>query len=66
MTQFFDHFKSRVALQFINGISRVLQTVVNYFNGTIILTFAKPALLVLFVIFDLNLNDLEYVMLLFG
>ena len=66
MTQFFDHFKSRVASQFINGISRVLQTVVNYFNGTIIFTFAKPALLVLFVIFDLHLNDLEYVMLLFG
>ena len=34
-------FKSRVTLQFINGISRVLQKLLKYLNGTTIFTFAN-------------------------
>ena len=61
MTQFSDQSKSRVTSQFINAISTVLQKLLQYFHGTIIFMFAMPALLVLSVILDLNLNDLEFV-----
>ena len=66
MTQFPEQFKSRVTSQFINCVSRVLQKLLKYFNGTTIFTFAVPGLLVLSVIFYLNLSDLESVMFSFG
>ena len=63
MAQFSDQSRSKVTSKFINGISRVLQKLLQYFSGKTIFTFAIPALLLLSVILDLNLNDLESVML---
>ena len=34
ITQFSDHVKIRLIWQLINGISRVLQKLLKYFNGT--------------------------------
>ena len=49
----------------MGDISRVLQTLVKYFNGAIISTsFVLPAAGVFPVIFILDLNDSDYVMLL--
>ena len=46
--------------QLFNGISRVLQKLLKYFNGTIISTsFALPSARIFPVIFILDLNDLE-------
>ena len=48
----------RFIWQLINGISRVLQKLLKYFNGTAISTyFELPSSGVLPVIFALNLND---------
>ena len=53
--------------QLINGISRVLQKLLKYFNGTIILTFfVLPVAGVFPVTFILDLSDSDYVMLSFG
>ena len=53
-----DHVKKRLTSQLINSISRVLQTLLKYFNGTIILTsFVLPPAGVLPVIFTLDLKD---------
>ena len=49
--------KKRLTSQLINGISRFLQKLLKYFNGTIILTsFVLPPAGVLPVIFTLVLN----------
>ena len=57
----------RLTSQIINGISRVLQKLLKYFNGTIISTpFVLPSAGALPVIFILDLNDSESVKLSFG
>ena len=66
ITQFTDQVRSRVISQFISGISRVLHKLLKYFHGRAICTFTVPGLPVLFVSFDLNLNDSEFVILSFG
>ena len=61
-----DHVKIRLTSQLINSISRVLQKLLKYFNGTIISTsFVLPAAGVFPVIFILDLNDSDCVMLSF-
>ena len=43
ITHFLDQVKSRLISQLINGISRVVQMLLKYFNGTAILTsFVLP------------------------
>ena len=67
LTQSLDHVEIRLTSQLINGISRVLQKLLKYFNGTIISTFFVFLLLGVFpVIFTLNLNDSEFGMLSLG
>ena len=62
-----DHVKRSSTSQFINGISRVLQKLLKYFNGTITSTsFVFPLLGVFPVIFTLYLNDSELTKLSFG
>ena len=57
----------RLISQLIKGISRVLQKLLKYFNGTIISTsFVLPSAGVFPIIFILDLNDLEAVKLSFG
>ena len=57
----------RLDSQLINGISRVLQNLLKYFNGTIISTsFVLPLAGVFPVIFILDLNYFESVKLSFG
>ena len=57
----------RLTSQLVNGISRVLQELLKYFNGTIISTsFVLPSAGVFPVIFILDLNDSEPVKLPFG
>ena len=57
----------RSTSQLFYGISRVLQKLLKYFNGTIISTpFALPSLGVFPVIFILDLNDSESVKFSFG
>ena len=52
------HVKMRLFSQLINGISRVLQKLLKYFNGTIISTsIILTSAGVFSVIFILNLND---------
>ena len=59
--------KMRLISQLINGISRILQKLLQYFNGTAISTsFALPSAGVFPVIFILDLNDSESIELLFG
>ena len=54
----------RLISQLINGISRVLQKLIKYINGTDISTFLLLSLLGLFpVILILGLNDLEFTVL---
>ena len=51
----------RLISQLIKGISRVLQKLLKYFNGTTILTsFVLPVAGVFPVILILNLNDSDY------
>ena len=67
MTQVDDHVKKRLTSQLINGISRVLQKLLKYSNGTIILTsFVLPPAGVLPITFTLDLNDSEFAKLSFG
>ena len=67
ITQDSDHVKIRLTSQLINGISRVLQKLLKYFNGTIISTsFVLPAAGVFPVVFILDLNDSDCVMLSLG
>ena len=56
----------RLISQLINGVSRVLQKLLKYFNGTAILTsFVLSAAEVLPVILILYLNDSDSVILSF-
>ena len=56
----------RLISQLIKGISRVLQNLHKFFNGTAILTrFVLPLVGVLHVIFISDLNDLESAKLIF-
>ena len=48
------------------GSSRILQKLLKYFNAAAIFGFTIPALLVLSKNFDLNLNDSDSVIALFG
>ena len=65
--QSLDQIKIRLTLQLINGISRVLQKCLKYFNGTIISTiFVFLSAGVFPVIFTLDLNDSESAMLSLG
>ena len=67
ITQVDDQVKMRLTSQLINGISRVLQKLLKYFNGTIISTsFVLPSAGVFPVIFILDLNDSESAKLSFG
>ena len=55
-----DHVQKRLTSQLNNGIWRVLQELLKYFNGTINLkSFVLPPAGVLPVIFTLDLNDLD-------
>ena len=64
---FLDQVKSRLISQLINGISRVLQELLKYFNGTAILTFFVLLEEGVFpVILDLYLNDSECAIFSFG
>ena len=57
----------KLTSQLINGISRVLQKLLKYFSGTIILkSFVLPLAEVFPVISVLDLNDSESSKLLFG
>ena len=58
ITIFLDQVRKRLSSQLIKGISRVLQKVLTYFNGSIISTFFAPLASVSPVIFYLYLNDL--------
>ena len=66
ITQFFDQVKIKLISQLIKVISRVLQKLLKYFNGTAIFAFIIPALLVLSKNFDLNVIDSDFVITLFG
>ena len=62
-----DQDKIRLISQLIKGISRVLQKLLKYFNGTAVLTsFVLPSSGVFPVIFNLDLSDLESVKVTFG
>ena len=67
ITKVDDHVKIRLTSQLINASSGVLQKLVKYFNGTIISTsFVLPAAGVFAVIFILDLNYSDCVMLSLG
>ena len=58
MTQFADHVKISSTSQLIKGISKVVQKLLKYFNGTIISTSCiLPSSQVWPVIFVLKLNE---------
>ena len=52
-----DHVKIRLTSQLIKGISKVLEKLLKYFNGTNISTSFVPSFSVRPVIFALNLNE---------
>ena len=62
ITQFADQVLLRLISHLIKSILRVLQNLLKYFNGTA----GVPQSLVLSKGFDLNLNDSESAILLFG
>ena len=67
ITQSLDLVKIRLTSQLIKGISRVLQKLIKYFNGTIISTsFVLPASGVFPIILILDLNNSESDKLSFG
>ena len=67
MAQVDDHFKITLISQVIKVISRVLQKLLKYFDGTAILTFfVLPSAGILPVIFILGLNNSESAKLVFG
>ena len=63
MVQVADQVNMKLISQLISSISRVLQKLLKYFNGTAVSTFPTLASLILFVNFGLNLNDSKSVML---
>ena len=67
ITQVDDLVKMGLTSQLINSISRVLQELLKYFNGTIMSTFfVFPSSEVFPVIFILDLNDSKYAKLSLG
>ena len=58
IAQFLDQGRISLVSQLIKGISRVLQKLLRYFNGTIISTFFVTLAPVAPVIFRLYLKDL--------
>ena len=67
MAQVDDHFKITLISQVIKVISRVLQKLLKYFDGTAIVTsFVLPSAGILPVIFILGLNNSESAKLAFG
>ena len=57
----------RLISKFIKGISRVLQKLLNYFNGIAVLTsLVLPSAAVLSVILTLNLNDSKFLKVALG
>ena len=63
ITQSSDQSKMRLISQLINSISRVLQKLLKYFNGSANSTsFVLPAAGIFPVVLILNLNDSDYVM----
>ena len=67
ITQVDDHVKNRLTSQLINGISRALQKLLKYFNGTVISTsFVLRSSGVFPVIFIFVSNDSECIKLSFG
>ena len=58
ITQVDNYVKMTLTSQLMNGISRVLQKLLKYFNGTIVSTsFVLPSAGAFPVTFNLNLND---------
>ena len=58
ITQVDNYVKMTLTSQLMNGISRVLQKLLKYFNGTLVSTsFVLPSAGVFPVTFNLNLND---------
>ena len=67
ITQVDEHVNIKLTSQLIKDISRVLQKLLKYFNGTIISTyFSLPEAGVFPVIFILDLKDSEFAKLSFG
>ena len=62
MIQFADEVRPRIVSKFLSDISRILLNLLKYFNDTVISTFRVPALPVLFIILDLNLNKSQSVL----
>ena len=56
-TNLLEQVRIRLISQLINGISRVFQKLLKYFNDTIVSTSFVPSSPVLPVIFSLNLNE---------
>ena len=64
ITQVDDHVKIKLTLQLIKGISRVLQKLFKYFNGTIIsASFSLLSSGVFPVIFILDILDFSFYMI---
>ena len=57
INQFSDQRRKRLGSQLINSISRVLQKLLKYFNGTIFWTSSLPSFLVWPAFFCLDLNE---------
>ena len=66
ITQFADQVTIRLISQLIKSISRVLQKLLNYFNGTANFSFIMRTLLVLSKKFNLYFNDSDSIITLFG
>ena len=56
-TRFADQVKIRLTSKLIKGISRVIQKLLTYFNGTATFASIIPVVLLLFMNLALNLND---------
>ena len=56
MKHLLDQVRIRLVSQLINRISRALQKLLKYFNGSLILIFFVPLFYILPAIFVLNLN----------
>ena len=57
MKEFSDQVRLRLTSQLIEVISRVLQKLLEYFNGTAIFAFKIPQLLDLAKTYNSNLNE---------
>ena len=66
IAQFADQVTIRLISQLIKSISRVLQKLLNYFNGTANFSFIMRTLLVLSKKFNLYFNDSDSIITLFG